>query len=181
MSRRDPAWLAKAIPQRRFGIKGPRAADMLRELKLAVPERPNCWSPLRVSDREGSWNVVARLGNTEFFVEEGGDGPGVEALEARSASGTAGVYPVLREDFAFVLGGASAPDVLAQVCNVNFAPLPARAVVMTLMIGVGVLVLPQMSDDDGYVYRIWCDPSYGAYLWTELEEVVDQIPTGRAE
>ena len=79
------------------------------------------------------------------------------------------------------LKGPRAAEVLAQVCNVNFAALSAaRPIVMTLMIGVGVLVLPQVADDDGPVYRIWCDPGFGTYLWTELEELVQKIPTGRA-
>jgi hypothetical protein len=33
------------------------------------------------------------------------------------------VYPVLREDAAFALSGEGSLDVLAQVCNVNFADL----------------------------------------------------------
>jgi sarcosine oxidase subunit gamma len=79
---------------------------------------------------------------------------------------------VLREDLAVVLGGARADEVLAQVCNVNFAALAAREVVMTLMIGVSVLVIPQRMDE-GLVYRIWCDPSFGSYLQSGLEQVVN--------
>jgi len=67
--------------------------------------------------------------------------------------------------------------VLAQVCNVNFNALDIaqRPVVMTLMVGVGVLVLPQALPD-GAIYRIWCDPSFGAYLRNTLEEVVQKMP-----
>jgi sarcosine oxidase subunit gamma len=165
------AWLRAPEPQRRFGIKGSRAAELLRQLELAVPAGPNCWAPLRQSDRDDSWNVIGRLGSTEFFIEEGGDASGIEALE-RLTRGAEGAYPVLREDFAVVLGGPLAPDVLAQVCNVNFATLAPRAVVMTLMIGVAVLVMPQVTDD-GPVYRIWCDPSFGSYLQSELEKMVN--------
>jgi hypothetical protein len=43
---------------------------------------------------------------------------------------------------------------------------------MTLMIGVSVLVMPQ--ERDGLVYRIWCDPSFGSYLKSELENMVNQ-------
>jgi sarcosine oxidase subunit gamma len=166
------AWLRLAEPQRRFGIKGPRAAELLKQLRFAVPERPNSWSPLRFSERDDSWNVIGRLGTTEFFIEESGEAPGITAIE-QLARGASGAYPVPREDFAVVLGGAAALDVLAQVCNVNFAVLPAHAVVMTLMIGVAVLVFPQATDD-GMVYRIWCDPSFGSYLQSELEQMVNQ-------
>jgi len=167
------AWLQLAEPQRRFGVKGPRAAEVLRSLELAVPARPNHWSPLRDRDRDDSWNVVGRLGSTEFFVEEGGEAPGIAALEQVTRAGVAGAYPVMREDLAFVLGGALALEVLAQVCNVNFAAVQPREVVMTLMIGVSVLVLPQRTDD-GMIYRIWCDPSFGPYLKSELEKMVNR-------
>jgi sarcosine oxidase subunit gamma len=180
MSTRDAAWLAEALPEKRIGIKGPRAAEVLERLGLAVPARPNTWAPMRDQDRDDSWNVVGRLGFTEFFLEERGEATAIEALE-QLANG-AGAYPVLREDTAIVLGGESALDALAQVCNVDFSALDLRQrpVVMTLMVGVGVLVLPQYSPEDGAIYRIWCDPSYGAYLWETLEEVVQKMP-GRSQ
>jgi sarcosine oxidase, subunit gamma len=167
------AWLRQSEPLRRLGLKGARAAELLKQLKFAVPERPNSWSPLRFSERDDSWNVIGRLGSTEFFIEEAGEAPGIAALELLTRGGAPGAYPVLREDFAVVLGGAGALDVLAQVCNVNFAALPPHAVVMTLMIGVSVLVMPQTTDD-GPVFRIWCDPSFGSYLQSELEQMVNQ-------
>jgi sarcosine oxidase subunit gamma len=183
VSRRDAAWLAEAIAVKRVGLKGPRAGEELARLQLAVPRQPNSWAPLSDSDGPGSVNVVCRLGTSEFFIEERGDAPGVVALEALLRARPDGTWPVLREDFAFVLGGGSADEALAQVCNVNFAALQfeARPVVMTLMIGVSVLVLPQVSEDDGRCFRIWCDPSYGAYLWAELEEIVTRISAGRTQ
>jgi sarcosine oxidase subunit gamma len=172
------AWLVAAPPERRVGVKGPRAAQALAHLGLAVPARPNTWEPLRTREREESWNVVARLGFTEFFVEEGGDAAGVAALEELIDGGFMGAYPVLREDVSLVLGGEYARDVLAQVCNVNFGALEIaqRPVVMTLMVGIAVLVLPQLAPDDGAVYRIWCDPSYGSYLRESLEQAIEKIP-----
>ena len=164
------------------------------ESKVRVPPRrsnnsgsrcrrsPNTWAPLRDQDRDDSWNVVGRLGFTEFFIEERGEASGVSALEQLAADDFAGAYPVLREDTALVLGGEWAGDVLAQVCNVNFGALDIahRPVVMTLMVGVGVLVLPQQTPADGAIYRIWCDPSFGTYLWETLEEVVQKMP-GRSQ
>ena len=128
-------------------------------------------------DRDDSWNVVGRLGFTEFFVEERGEAAGIAALEQLTAGDFAGAYPVLREDLRLVLGGERVAEVLAQVCNVNFSALDIaqRPVVMTLMIGVSVLVLPQQQPD-GAIYRIWCDPSFGTYLWETLEEVVQKMP-----
>jgi sarcosine oxidase subunit gamma len=64
---------------------------------------------------------------------------------------------------------------------VDFASLPAaqKPVVMTLMTGVAVLVLPQQDQ-----YRIWCDPSFGSYLWetlTEVAKATTSTTTGRQE
>ena len=44
-----------------------------------------------------------------------------------------------------------------------------------------MLVLPQHDADDGAIYRIWCDPSFGTYLWETLEEVVQKIRGERNE
>jgi sarcosine oxidase gamma subunit len=174
---RDATWLAEALPKRRVGIKGARAAEALKQLGLGVPDGPNTWAPLRASDPHDSWNVVGRLGFTEFFIEERDEAVGVAALEQLTAGDFAGASPVLREDLAIVLGGERASDVLAQVCNVNFDALDLmrRPVVMTLMAGVGVLVLPQRSPD-GVIHRIWCDPSFGTYLWETLEEAIQKVP-----
>jgi sarcosine oxidase, subunit gamma len=164
------AWVKAAAAGWRIGVKGAGAAQFLAELGLSVPKRPNSWAPLRKIDRDDSDNVIARLGNTEFFIE-GGD-IGIAALESKLARGAAGAYPVLREDTALVVGGPDARHALAQVCNVNLAALDvtAKPIVMTLMIGVGVLVLPQLTER-GPIYRIWCDPSFGPYLQSELEEI----------
>jgi len=171
------AWLDRAVPHRRVGVKGPRAAVALEQLGLVVPARPNCWAPMRAQDRDDSWNVVGRLGFTEFFVEESGEAAGIAGLEQLTARDFAGAWPVLREDSAFVLGGERLGDVLAQVCNVNFSALDLgqRPVVMTLMVGVGVLVLPQRKPD-GVTCRIWCDPSFGTYLWETLEQAIQKMP-----
>jgi len=171
------AWLDRALPHRRVGVKGPRAAEALEQLGLAVPARPNCWAPLRAQDRDDAWNVGGRLGFTEFFVEESGEAAGIAGLEQLTARDFAGAWPVLREDSAFVLGGERLGDVLAQVCNVNFSALDLgqRPVVMTLMVGVGVLVLPQRKPD-GVTCRIWCDPSFGTYLWETLEQAIQKMP-----
>jgi sarcosine oxidase subunit gamma len=78
-----------------------------------------------------------------------------------------------------VLAGDGALDVLAQVCNVNFGALDcaARPVIMTLMIGVAVLMVPQGGGANGAAgggvqYRIWCDPTFGEYLEESVGAVV---------
>jgi hypothetical protein len=94
---------------------------------------------------------VARLGHTEFFVEDEGSGAALQGLSSALASAPTGVYPVLREDFAFRLGGAAVHEVLAQVCSLDFAALDldSRPVIMTLMIGVAVLAMPERVEGAG--------------------------------
>jgi hypothetical protein len=89
------------------------------------------------------------------------------------AAEPAGVYPVLREDFAFRLSGTGVHDVLAQVCNVDFAglDLEAQPVIMTLMIGVAVLAVPD-GRNDARQYRFWCDPTFGPSLSETLGALI---------
>jgi len=123
----------------------------------------------------GEDGLVARLGTFEFFLEDGAGGGTVRGLEAALETPLPGVYPVLREDAAFSLSGPGSYEVLAQVCNVNFADLElaSRPVIMTLMIGVAVLVAPQRVGERPR-FRIWCDPTFGAYLEESLGPVVTE-------
>jgi sarcosine oxidase subunit gamma len=124
--------------------------------------------------------LVARLGTAEFFLEDGSAGTTLKRISSSLDESLPGVYPVLREDWAFHLGGDGVHDVLAQVCNVNFAALSlaSRPLIMTLMIGVAVLVVPQSAAGGGQGgtaerhYRIWCDPTFGPYLGASLGAVV---------
>ena len=96
--------------------------------------------------------LVARLGTAEFFLEDAAAGTVLQGiLRGAWRQNPPGVYPVLREDAAFQLSGEGVHDVLAQVCNVHFAAfsLDSRPVIMTLMIGVAVLVVPQESTPRG--------------------------------
>ncbi|GAC1331155.1 MAG: hypothetical protein NVS1B6_11160 [Steroidobacteraceae bacterium] len=167
----------------RTGIKGARAAEWLAANGIAVPQAPNTWA---LSDQQASDTLlVARLGTSEFFLEDGAAGTTLGRVSLLLEQTTPGVYPVMREDSGFVLGGARVHDVLAQVCNVNFAALDldCHPLIMTLMIGVAVLVVPQSAagprerevagrDPAGRQYRIWCDPTFGTYMAESLGAVV---------
>ena len=165
--------------QPRLGLKGPQGAEWLAGQGIALPPSPNSWTP------ENAALLVARLGASEFFLDaavadaaaagEAGarGGHTLRRLSKALRNGLTGVYPVLREDAAFVLSGDGACDALAQVCNVNFAALDltARPLVMTLLIGVSVLIVPQAADG-GVRYRIWCDPTFGSYVDESVGRVV---------
>jgi sarcosine oxidase subunit gamma len=163
----------------RLGLKGPRGAGWLAGQGIALPPSPNTWTG------ENAALLVARLGASEFFLEaavadaaaagevDARGGHTVRRLSEAMRNGLPGVYPVLREDAAFVLSGEGACDALAQVCNVNFAALDLTPMplVMTLLIGVSVLIVPQASDG-GVRYRIWCDPTFGSYVDESVGRVV---------
>jgi sarcosine oxidase, subunit gamma len=152
----------------RLGLKGPRAAEWLAAQGVAAPERVNTWSRAAVGPAD---LLIARLGTSEFFLEAHDHGA-LAAFVTGLAAEPAGVYPVLREDFAFRLSGTGVHDVLAQVCNVDFAALDleARPVIMTLMIGVAVLAVPDGSD--ARQYRFWCDPTFGPSLSETLGALI---------
>jgi sarcosine oxidase, subunit gamma len=168
----------------RFGCKGPRAAEWLTQHGITVPALPNTWG---LVDSEDPASLIARLGNSEFFIEFSQRSDLLQRLATELSAPLDGVYPVLREDRALVLSGADAPAVLAQVCNVDFknASRSGRELVMTLMVGIAVLVIPQRGKwgqspisaerQKGTVpdsYRIWCDPTFGDYLWSTLQDVI---------
>ncbi len=156
----------------RFGLKGPGAAEWLAAQGIVVPPAPNTWAGAAHADDA---ILVARLGAGEFFLEDCAGGTTLRGIEPAPEEHPPGVYPVLREDAAFLLSGEGSLDVLAQVCNVNFADLAldARPVIMTSMIGVSVLVVPQDPGAERQ-YRIWCDPTFGPYLEESLGTVVSE-------
>jgi sarcosine oxidase subunit gamma len=164
----------------RVGLKGPRAADWLAAQGIALPTVPNSWTraPSAGSAPDGGTEglLVARLGSAEFFLEDA-TGGALEGVSSALAADPPGVYPVLREDWTFHLSGTGVHEVLAQVCNVNFEGLALNShpLIMTLMIGVAVLVVPQVmheGPDPDRRYRIWCDPSFGPFLSEILGSVV---------
>jgi len=167
-----PVTLSDVSALARCGCKGPGAADWLASRGLPVPAAFNTWS----ATENG---LVARLAATEFLIED----VRAERIETlarelgKGARGTSGpCYPVMREDAALVLAGPQANEVLLQTCNIDFAALDlaARPLVMTSMVGVSVLVIAQKRAND-VAYRIWCDPTFGCYLWRTLLEIVREL------
>jgi len=167
-------------PRHRFGLKGPTAAQWLLAHGLSVPTAPNTWTGevgLTNTSPVNDTLLVARLGSSEFFLEDREGGATLRNLDpgvtGSPANYPAGVYPVLRQDAAFLLSGEGSLDVLAQVCNVNFGEvvLESNPVIMTLMVGVAVLVIPQVILG-ARQFKIWCDPTFGTYLAESVGTVV---------
>lgn len=164
-----PLALSDLSLQPRYGCKGPGAAAWLKSMGLPVPALPNS----AIALEEGG--CVLRLGLTEFLVEA--QARTVEVLSCSPR--VAGVYPVLRQDLCLCLSGRRVPELLLQTCSFNFAALDlAQApVVLTSMVGVAVTVLP--GERHGVPdYRIWCDGSFGIYLWQTLSAIAIELGGG---
>ena len=157
----------------RFGCKGPESEAWLSRCGYKVPAQPN------YAEVDGRGILVARLGLSEFLIEAV-DG-GAEEVAARAADlllnePPAGVYPVARQDTAIGVTGAALNTLLRQICSVDFASLLEHAVsaagpvVLTSMIGVGVVAWPRRSAD-GASLTLWLDPSFADYFCTTLVKV----------
>lgn len=153
----------------RTGVKGPGAADWLKKQGFPLPPQPNTWLSL---PEEG---LIARLGNTEYLIEAAPEVIGRIMQTPRAA----GVYPVLRQDTSFALCGERLNELLLQVCNIDFRCLnrDPSLVVLTSMAGVGVSVL-RCGPAGTPCYRLWCDGSYGLYLWETLCGIAEELGGG---
>jgi sarcosine oxidase, subunit gamma len=152
----------------RFGVKGAGAANWLISQGITPPGQPNRW----VAVQDG---IVARLGISEFLIETGFDS--VFAMPQQTLLPQ--VYPILRQDLAIALWGELVYDLLAQICNVNFRSLPPHTVVLTSMIGVSVTILFEQRAGLPF-YRLWCDGTYGEYVWRTLLEIIQELNGGVA-
>lgn len=151
----------------RFGVKGAGAAAWLESQGISIPERPNTWCPLH---EEG---IVARLGRNEFLIEDSLHSNVAPRLAESCQQPPAKVYPVLRQDLAIALCGTEINQLLLQTCSINFSALSLNQspVILTSMVGVAVIVIPQTEQH----YRIWCDGTFGAYLWRTLLAIASEL------
>ena len=157
----------------RFGVKGANAAVWLLSQGIATPDRPNTWNPLP----EGG--IIVRLGLTEFLIEDSLHSQLAPRLMESCQQPPAKVYPVLRQDAAIVLCGANVNELLLQTCSINFRALSLaeRPVILTSMVGVAVTIIP--GDRNGQpFYRLWCDGTFGVYLWRTVGAIVAEMGGG---
>jgi sarcosine oxidase subunit gamma len=153
----------------RVGAKGPGAAAWLAGFSLQLPAQANSWKAIP------NGGLIARLGRSEYLIEA--NSSMVDAIML--ASRTSGVYPVLRQDATFALCGSRVNELLLQTCNVDFRILTAdpTRVVLTSMAGVGVTILLTQIGSTS-CYRLWCDGTYGIYLWQILNEIAQELGGG---
>ena len=161
---------------RRTGLKGPDAASWLQSRSVCVPERANSWSNLE------DGGLIARLGRSEFLLEDAPRGVVVSGVADALVTPATGVYPVLRQDAGLMVRGEAVPELLAQTCSIDLSAgaLEERAVTLTMMAGISVIVIDVSNMHAAPCYRIWCDGTYGAYLWETLLEIALELGGGAA-
>jgi sarcosine oxidase subunit gamma len=140
-----------------------------------LPTEPNRWAAL---DGGG---LVARLGRSEFLIEDDIAGGQVGRVREALADGASGVYPVPRYDLALALVGPNVPALWEQTCSFDLRDLEATPglVVLTTMIGVSVTVLrTEFQEHEGL--RIWCDGTFGRYFFETLTEIARELGGGIA-
>ena len=159
---------------RRTGLKGPGAMSWLQARNLPVPERANSWSAL-----EGG-GLVARLGRSEFLLEDGPHGAVVGGVVNVLATSPVNVYPVLRQDAALIMRGEAVYELLAQTCSINLSSIPTQdqVVTFTMLAGIAVTVLDDSAAHSLPCFRLWCDGTYGIYLWETLLEIAVELGGG---
>lgn len=157
----------------RFGIKGPQAANWLSGQGFKIPSDNNSW----IEGVPGT--MVLRLGGSEFLVEDQFQAKACDKLFGFNQAATAGVYKVQRGDAAFVVSGSQVLNLLSELCMLDCrdSALPNNAVVMTQLAGISAILLRQQLSGQ-QVFRIWCDGTYGSYMWDIMLEIAKELGGG---
>lgn len=152
----------------RFGVKGPHAANWLTAAGITLPDGTNSWTP------QDNGSLVMRLGNSEFLLEDRPENDLAQTLNDTAAD-MDGVHKVLRNDAAFIVSGELTPALFSEVCAIDLEgdTLENNRLVMTVIAGVSATLLKQELDGQS-VYRIWCDGTFGPYLWKTLLTIIEE-------
>lgn len=145
-------------------LKGPDTLMWLQGAGIFVPE-----NVYEYSQFDGG-GLIIRTDRQEAFIEDGPKSYEVPRLLELLSAGAANVHKAARQDACFFLTGAKANEVLVETCGYDFRQ-PGDRLVMTRLAGVSCALL--LLETNGVTgFRVWLDPSYGAYLWKALLEIV---------
>lgn len=158
--------------RQRFGVKGPQASQWLATQKIKTPDSINSW----VIDKDV---LVLRLGSSEFLVEQQVSGDVCKQLNEASEVNTAGVYKVLRADAAFVISGDQILTMFSELCKLDLSEkaLKPNQLIMTQVADISATLVPEIINDR-LVIRLWCDGTYGAYMWRVLHQLAQELGGG---
>ncbi len=177
--------LERCRQKTRLGLKGPRAEAWLAAQGIALPAAPNTWVYSEAGLGADAL-LVARLGQSEFFLEDDAAGATLQRLAPSLDRHLPGVYPVLREDWGFNLGGERGSRGAGAGLQREFrraaAGLPSGdhdahdrgGGVGGAAGGAAGKGSASGQGADERRYRIWCDPTFGAYFAEALGTVVNE-------
>lgn len=157
----------------RFGVKGLNAVQWLAARKVEIPAECNSWLA------QDSGALVLRLGNSEFLVEDQLQSDVCKALHADDQQKIHGLYRVQRSDAALMLCGSRVQNLLSELCTLDLRrpALADNALVMTQVAGISATVLRQTLHGEA-IYRLWCDGTYGPYIWDTVLEIAEELGGG---
>ena len=156
----------------RTGVKGPQAENWIQSLGTILPHAVNSWT----SENNGA--LVLRLGRGEFLIEDEPENALTGMInEAPVKEG--GVHKVVRNDASFIVSGELTSALFSEVCAIDLdgGALESNRLVMTIIAGVSATMLKQTWNNQP-VYRIWCDGTYGPYLWKTLLGITEEYGGG---
>jgi sarcosine oxidase subunit gamma len=122
--------------------------------------------------------LVLRLGSSEFLIEDQLGGSACSRL-ASDTERVASVYKVPRADAAFIVSGSEALNLFSELCSLDLheKSLTAKDLIMTQVAGISATVIRQTLNGEP-VYRVWCDGTYGPYMWEVLIEIATELGGG---
>ncbi|MDP7018579.1 MAG: hypothetical protein QGG36_22465 [Pirellulaceae bacterium] len=152
---------------RKLGVKGGDAEDWLSNNGIYIPAETLGVAKLSAG------GFVARIGEGEFFLEDGVDSATLPHLASQIDDFDGEMYGVEHQEATIVLSGPHSHEVMRQTCGVDFNSIAPDQIVFTRVAGVSCSVLPDRDAEP--VYRVWVDPSYAVYLWETLVEIVEDL------
>jgi sarcosine oxidase subunit gamma len=156
----------------RYGVKGPNATQWLVDRGIAIPTNPNAWTLCEQK------TLVLRLGSSEFLIEDQLGGSVCNRLASDKAR-VASAYKVPRADAAFIVSGSEVLNLFSELCSLDLREksLAAKDLIMTQVAGISATVIRQTLNGES-VYRVWCDGTYGSYMWEVLIEIATELGGG---
>ena len=156
----------------RFSVKGPQANAWLNSQNIQTPKEINSWIEYEDS-------LILRMGSSEFLIEDQYKSQVCKKLISFNQATTTGVYKVQRADAAFILSGSEVLKMLSELCMLDLRDnaLGSKKVVLTQIAGISATLLRQSLNGE-QVYRVWCDGTFGAYMWNMLLEVARELEGG---
>lgn len=157
----------------RFGVKGVNVAQWLSAMQVVLPQQANSW----VATNGAS--LVLRLGFNEYLVEDLPGGSTCAQLKQAGQPKEYGVHAVPRNDASFILSGSKVQALFSEVCAIDLreSALQEGQLVMTQIAGISATLLRQTINGKP-VYRMWCDGTYGPYMWETLLEIIEELGGG---